>query len=52
VWDAESGKELLTLPGQSGSVNRVAWSSDGRWLATASVDEAAKVWDVANPQGP
>jgi WD40 repeat protein len=44
VWDAASGQELLTLKGHSGSVNSVAWSPDGKRLATASGDQTAKVW--------
>jgi len=43
VWDAGSGKELLTLRGQ---YFPVAFSADGKRLATASGDAAAKVWDA------
>jgi WD40 repeat protein len=46
VWDAENGKELLTLLGHSSSVHGVAFSSDGKRLATASADQTAKVWDA------
>jgi WD40 repeat protein len=46
VWDAESGKELLTLRGHAASVNKVAFSVDGKRLATASEDQTAKVWDA------
>ncbi len=46
VWDAESGKELLTLRGHSGYVYGVAYSPDGKRLATASADQTAKVWDA------
>jgi WD40 repeat protein len=30
VWEAQSGKELLTLRGHSGSVFAVAFSPDGK----------------------
>ncbi len=47
MWDAATGKELLTLRGHSGDVNSVACSPDGKRLATASADQTAKVWDAA-----
>ena len=46
VWDAGSGKELLTLSGHSSSVESVAWSPNGKRLATGSYDGTAKVWDA------
>jgi WD40 repeat protein len=45
VWDAQSGKELLTLKGHSDTVDSVAFSPDGRRIATCSLD-ATKVWDA------
>jgi hypothetical protein len=47
VWDAAGGRELLTLKGHTGLVYSVAWSPDGRRLATGSMDVTAKVWDAA-----
>jgi WD40 repeat protein len=37
---------LLTLRGHSGAVYDVAYSPDGKRLATASSDHTAKVWDA------
>jgi WD40 repeat protein len=48
VWDAASGKELRTLPGQGSSIRSVTWSPDGERLATAGDDFLAKVWNAAN----
>ncbi|MBK6997432.1 MAG: PD40 domain-containing protein [Lewinellaceae bacterium] len=45
IWDLSSGKVLQTLDGHSASVNSVAFSPDGKWLATGSSDETAKIWD-------
>lgn len=50
VWDAESGKELLTLCGHSYVVLGVAFSPDGKRLATASDDNTAKVRDTESGQ--
>jgi WD40 repeat protein len=37
IWDIESGRELLSLEGHSNVVYSVAFSPDGRGLATAGV---------------
>jgi WD40 repeat protein len=44
VWDAASGEGLLSLVGHSDEVRDVAWSPDGKWIATASADGTARVW--------
>jgi WD40 repeat protein len=44
VWDAETGKELLTVGGHSRSVQSVAWGPDGKRLASASLDAAVQVY--------
>ncbi len=42
--------ELATLKGHTGTVSSVAFSSDGKTLATGSVDNTVKLWDVASRQ--
>src|SRR5262249_45101570 len=39
--------ELRTLQGHSGDVFAAACSPDGRWLATASKDKTARIWECA-----
>jgi WD40 repeat protein len=46
VWDMESDNEIYTLTGHSGAVSGVSFSPDGKYLATGSWDNTAKVWDV------
>jgi WD40 repeat protein len=46
IWDAETGKEFLTLWGYPASFNSAVFSSDGRRVITGSWDETAKIWDA------
>jgi WD40 repeat protein/serine/threonine protein kinase len=50
VWDATTGREQLTLKGHAGAVRCVAFSPDGKLIATGSEDGAVKVWDAATGQ--
>jgi WD40 repeat protein len=45
VWNAHSGREVALLRIHAGPVNDVAFSADGRWLATAG-PQAAGIWET------
>jgi uncharacterized protein YjbI with pentapeptide repeats len=46
VWDAESGKCLLTLSGHMGVVRACAWNPDGKRVVSGASDRTLKVWDA------
>jgi WD40 repeat protein len=51
VWDVASAKEILTIDGHLGSLNGVAYSPNGNWIAAAYAGgRAMKVWDATNGQ--
>ena len=61
LWDAETGKKLNELEGHTNWVRAVAFSNDGKWLATGSggfiesdgkpavgKDNSVRLWDAHN----
>jgi HEAT repeat protein len=47
LLDAFTGKEFHRFAGHSGSVYRLAWSTDSRRLVSSSNDASALIWDVS-----
>jgi WD40 repeat protein/tRNA A-37 threonylcarbamoyl transferase component Bud32 len=45
VWDARTGQERFVLQGHKTGVYRVAFSSDGAWIASTNSAEG-KIWDA------
>ena len=46
VWDAITGMELATLFGHTEYVLAVAYSPDGKHIASGSMDGTVKIWDA------
>lgn len=46
LWHVDTGKEAATLPVQTKAVFAIAFSPNGKHVATASAEGTVKVWDV------
>src|SRR5258708_25770664 len=48
IWDATSGKRVLTYTGHSQSIDlsALAWSPDGKYLASGGTDQTVQIWDA------
>jgi WD40 repeat protein/uncharacterized caspase-like protein len=46
IWDVEHGSQLFRLEGHSAWVSALAFSPDGKELASGSWDHTIKIWDA------
>jgi len=50
VWNATTGKRLLTYYGHTNAIQALAWSPDGKRLASGSWDTTVQVWNATTGQ--
>ena len=50
LWDPQTGAELAQLAGHHNFVVKLAFSADGRLLASGGFDSTIKLWDVSTGQ--
>src|SRR5439155_27014860 len=46
LWEVATGKEIRTFRGHRGEIRSLAFSANGRRLASASTDSTVLIWDL------
>ena len=47
LWDVATGRAVATIKGHGRGVSKVAFSRDGKLLASGGTDNTIKIWDLA-----
>ena len=49
IWNSATDEKHI-LRGHTFSLQYLAWSPDGRWLASSAMDSTCRIWDVATKE--
>ena len=49
MWEATTGKELLTLKGHNDRIMSAAYSPDGQRIVTGGWDGMVIIWEAGSP---
>ena len=49
LWEAATGKQVFSIAAKTDSINSIAFSPDGRWLA-CGIREGTRLWEVKTGQ--
>ena len=52
LWDRSTGERLSMLLGHLDAVTEIVFWPDGKTVATSSLDQSIRLWDISNPQLP
>jgi serine/threonine protein kinase/WD40 repeat protein len=52
LWDLASGERLGVLSGHTRGVSEIVFWPDGNRLATSSMDQTVRIWDISKPRKP
>lgn len=52
IWNASDGSLVRAISGTFSRVNALAWSRDGKYIASASFDGDIRIWSVASDDPP